>query len=111
MTQKTTLLALSIAATAAVLQERFVSAAGAPAAPAGNALGASETDAAIGQIFTVNAIGTAIVTAGGAIAKGAAIEVGAAGKAVTKNAGITVARALQAASADGDRIEVLLIQN
>ena len=56
-------------------------------------------------------MGTAVVTAGAAIAKDAAVEVGTAGKAVTKSTGVTVARALQAAAADGDRIEVMLIPN
>lgn len=111
MSQKLALLTLSILATAVLTRERFVTAGGAVATAAGNAVGVADTDNAIGDLAPVTAIGTAIVTAGAAIAKGAAVEVGATGKAVTKAAGITVGRALQAAAADGDRIEVLLIQN
>ena len=111
MTQKISLLALTVIAAAALTAERFVTATGAVATAAGNALGVTQTSAASGQVVAVDVIGTAVVTAGAAIAKGAAIEVGTAGKAVTKSSGVTVARALQAAAADGDRIEVLLIQN
>ena len=111
MTQKISLLALAVTATAALTAERFVTGGGATATAAGRALGVTQTSAVSGQIVAVDVVGTAVVTAGGAIAKDAAIEVGTAGKAVTKSAGVTVARALQAAAADGDRIEVLLIQN
>lgn len=111
MTQKIQILTLSVLAAAALTAERFVTAAGAVATAAGNALGASESDAAIGELCPTITLGTAIVTAGGAIALGAAIEVGTAGKAVTRTSGVTVARALQAAAADGDRIEVMLIPN
>lgn len=111
MTQKIQILTLAIAAAAVLNAERFVSATGAVATAAGNALGVTESDAAIGEQVPVITLGTAIVTAGAPIAAGAAVEVGATGKAVTKAAGIAVGRALQAALADGDRIEVLLIPN
>lgn len=111
MTQKISLLTLSIAASAALEPERFVTVAGAYPAAAGNAFGVSTTKAAIGEQLGVDVAGTAIVTAGGAIAKNAYIDVGANGKAVTHAAGKVVAQALQAAAADGDRIEVLLIPN
>ncbi len=111
MTQKISILALSVVATAALTAERFVTVGGAVATAAGNTLGVAQTNAASGQIVAVGVLGTEVVTAGAAIAKGAAIEVGTAGKAVTKSSGVTVARALQAAAADGDRIEVLLITN
>ena len=78
---------------------------------AGNAIGVTNTSAAVGEYVATDVLGTTVVTAGAAIAKGAAIEVGTAGKAVTKTSGVTVARALQAATADGDRIEVMLISN
>jgi len=110
MSQFRSLLALTVAAAAAVTAERFVNG-GVHATAAGRALGVSRTDAADGEDFPVDAIGTAVVTAGGAIAVDAEIEVGTDGKAVTQSAGVTVARALQAAAADGDRIEVLLIPN
>lgn len=111
MSQKISLLTLSIAATAALTAERFVSATGAVATAAGNAIGVARSDAAIGELCPVDVIGTAVVTASAAIAKGALVEVAAGGKAATKSAGIAVARALEAAGADGDPIEVLLIPN
>jgi hypothetical protein len=111
MTQKISLLAIAIAATATITAERFITGTGAVATAAGNAIGVATTIAASGEYVTTDVLGTTVVTAGAAIAKGAAIEVGTAGKAVTKAGGVTVARALQAATADGDRIEVMLIPN
>lgn len=110
MSQKISLLALSVIAAAAITAERFVTGTGAVAGAGARALGVAQTSAASGEIFAVDVIGTAVITAGGVIAKDAAIEVGTAGKGITKSSGVTVARALQAAAADGDRIEVLLIQ-
>lgn len=111
MPQKIQTLTLTLFAAVAITAERFVTATGQVATAAGNASGVAESDAAIGAPFPVISLGTAIVTAGGAIAKGARVEVGAGGKAVTRTAGITVGEALEAADADGDRIEVRLIPN
>ncbi len=72
-------------------------------------MGIAVTDAAIGDDFAVEQIGTAVATAGAAIADGAELEVGAAGKLITKAAGVVVARARQAAAADGDLLEVFLL--
>lgn len=113
MSQNTPLLTLSTKATAALIALRFVTATGATATAAGNALGVSRSDAAIGEYAPVDVLGTTQVTAGGAITAGAAIEVGAGGKAVAATAGKIVARAApgSAAAADGDVIEVFLIPN
>lgn len=111
MSSKISILTLSFLATAALTAERFITAGGAVATAAGRAVGVACTSAAIGDRVATDVLGTTVVVAGGAIALDAAIEVGAAGKAVTKSAGVTVARALQAAAADGDRIQVLLIPN
>lgn len=113
MSQNIALLTLSVKAIAALTALRFVSPAGGVASAAGNTVGVSRSDAAIGDYAPVDAIGTTQVTAGGAIAEGAPIEVGAAGKAVTASEGIVVARAAPGASAaaDGDVLEVILIQN
>ena len=111
MSSKISVLTLSILAAVVITAERFVTATGNVATAAGNAIGAATTSAAVGERFPADVIGTTVVTAGGAIAAGAAIEVGAGGKAVTRTAGVTVARALQAAAADGDRIQVILINN
>lgn len=106
-----TLLSITKVATAAITANRFVShAVGAPTG-GGNVLGVSKSDAAIGALLAVDVVGTAVVTASAAIAAGAAIEVLADGRAVTRSTGVTVARALDAAAAAGDLIEVLLIPN
>jgi len=109
--QNISLLTLSLTASGAVAQHRFVDATGATATAAGHAVGVSRTAAADGEVFPADAVGTAIVEAAGAVAKGDAIEVGANGQAAVQSAGVTVARALQAAASAGDLIEVLLIQN
>ena len=110
MTQMISVLDVTETATAAVLGERFFNA-GAHAVAAGRALGVTRADAAIGTLVPITVIGTAIVSASAAIAKDALVEVAANGQAVTRSAGVAVGRALQAAAAAGDRIEVLLFPN
>lgn len=102
---------IGIAATAVILQGQAVNIAGAVATAAATAVGLAETDAAIGARVPVTTLGTGIGIAGAAVAAGAALEVGSTGRLVTKSAGITVGRALTAAAANGDQLEVLLIPN
>lgn len=109
--QSRNILTLGSIATAVINEERFIGFNGATAAAGANALGASETKAAIGERFPVNVLGTAIVVTAEAISEGSEIEVGADGKAAAKNTGKTVARAIQAATGADQRIEVLLIAN
>lgn len=104
----TPLLALTAIAAAAVTATRFVGHNGQHAAAAADALGVADYDAAIGDAFAVTVIGTARVTAGGAFAKGALLEVGATGKAVARAAGKQVAKALEASAGDGAFVTVLL---
>ncbi len=111
MTQKISLLTLTVAASATLAAERFVTAAGAYPAAAGNALGVATTRAVSGELFDVDVLGTAVATAGAAIAKNAYVQIDTDGKVITRTSGVAVGQALQAASADGDRIEVLLIPN
>ncbi len=111
MSQFVPILTLSRIATGAITAERFVTPAGAQAGAAVNTLGVARSDAATGAVLPIDVLGTAIVTAGGAIADGALVETDATGRAVTRTAGPIVGRALQAASAAGARIEVLLIPN
>lgn len=111
MSQNISLLPLMVVATAAITNQRFVTAGGATATAAGRALGVSRSDAASGDRFTADVLGTATVTASGMIAVDGQVEVGASGKAAAHSSGVVVARALEAASADGDVIEVLLIPN
>lgn len=111
--QSLSIFALTVIATAALTAERMVTGAGAVATAAGRALGATRSDAAIGEPTTVDVLGTSLVTAGAAIAADALVEVGAAGKVVTKAAGVTVGRLApgSVALADGDVVEVILIVN
>jgi len=104
------LLGLTRIASGAVSAQRFVGHDNAVATAAGNTLGISRTAAADGAEMLVDVIGTAVVVAEGAVSEGAALEVGTAGAATVKTAGITVARALEDA-ADGEPFEVLLIAN
>lgn len=109
--QNIALLSLTVTATGAITGDRFITGAGAQTGAAGNALGVARYGGAIGEKVTVDVIGTAIVEAGAAIAANALVESDANGRAVTKAAGVTLGRALQAAAAAGQKIEVLLIQN
>ncbi len=105
-------LTLTVTASAAITGGRFVSPTGGTPSAGGNTLGVACTDAANGSDFAVDALGTAIVIAGGAIAAGAAVKAAATGKALTHDStNAVVARALTAAAADGDEIKVMLIPN
>lgn len=104
-------LTIGITAAATITQYNAVTAAGAVASAGGNAIGFAETGGASGDRVPVTALGTAVATAGAAISAGAAIEVGSSGKVVTKDTGVAIGRALSAAAADGDLIEVLIIPN
>jgi hypothetical protein len=106
---KISLLTLTAVAAAALSEHQAVGYDGDVATAAGAMQGLAITDAALGDPVAVDVLGTSVAIAGAAVAVGAALEVGAGGKLVTKDAGVTVARALQAAAADGDLFEVMLI--
>lgn len=107
------LLALTMTATGAITAHRFVTPAAALAGAGVNAQGVSDTEAAIGDKFAVHVLGTAIVETGAAIVAGALIECDATGRAITKAAGVTLARLAPGESADaaGRFVEVVLIPN
>lgn len=98
-------------ATAAIEANRFMGFTGAVAAAAGTAAGLTYMKAKANEQVAVTMLGVAVAVAGGAIADGAELEVGNDGKAVTRNAGKTVAWALEAASADGDELSVFIVPN
>lgn len=104
---------IGLISTAAVAQYQPMQASGAPAVAAGNACGfANAAVSAAGLRVPVAVDGTAIAIAGAAIALGAAVEVHTTvTQVVTKSAGVTIGRAITAAAAAGDQIEVLLISN
>lgn len=108
------LLTLSVVAAAALEAGRMVNQAGNYPAAGGLAFGATRSAGAIGDPVPVDVMGTAIVTAGGAFAKDAALTVDAAGKVILHDgtAGkFACGRAMEAAAADGDQVEILLVPN
>jgi hypothetical protein len=104
-------LTLSIPAAAAVLANRGITATGAVPAAGGNVIGFTRTEGAVGDLVPTDAAGTVLATAGAAIANGAALEVDAQGRVVTRTSGATVGRALKAATGAGDVIEIRFIPN
>jgi hypothetical protein len=106
-----TILADSVKVTSTITQARFVTKAGAPASAAGRAYGVARTAGAVGDLVPVDVLGTSLVEAGAAVAVDAPVEADSSARAVTKSSGVTLGRALSAAAAAGDIIEVLLIPN
>lgn len=101
---------VGITATATIAQYQPIQASGAAATAAGNAVGFANVAGVSGDRIPTTVIGTAIAVAGAAIAVGALVEVHTTvAQVVTKAAGIAIGRALTAASAAGDLIEVLII--
>lgn len=107
------LLTLTVIASATVAANRFVTTAGAHTGAAGALpLGVTRSDGVSGDPIPVDVLGTALVEAGAAIAAGATIMVTTDGKALTHDgagAKHAVGRALEAAGAAGDLVEVLLV--
>lgn len=98
-------------ASGAVAVNRFVTHAGAQAGDGVNALGVSAVAAADGEAFPVVALGTAVIEAGGSFSLGALLQSDTNGKAVTKAAGVGIARALEESTGAGDFVEVLIVPN
>jgi len=105
-------LTLTVVASGAVSAERFVTQSGGYPAAGGVAFGVTRTSAAqAGDLLPVDVLGTSIVEAGAAVTLDAALMVDAQGRVVPLTVGSKspVARALGAAAAAGERIEVLLV--
>lgn len=110
--QAIALLTLTVALTGTVAANRFVTPAGAQAGADANTLGVARTAGVSGDKVPVDVIGTAVVEAGAAISAGATLETDADGRAVTwATSGGKVGIALEAATAAGQMIEVLLLPN
>ncbi len=106
------LLTLTVIATAAVAADRFVTTAGAYPAAGGLPLGLTRSDGAIDDPIPVDVLGTGIATAGAAINADAPLMVTADGKVITHDgvgAHHCIGRALEAASGDGIKLEILLV--
>lgn len=105
-------LTLTIAATATLVADRFVTAAGAVPAADVNVIGVTRSAAVSGDKVAVDVLGTAIVESGAAVTALDTLKTDNAGRAITwATSGAKVAIALQAATAAGQFIEVLLIPN
>lgn len=111
--QNISLLTLTVQASGAVTAHRFVTPVRDQAVAGENAIGVAQSDAADGDQFPVDVLGTTLVESGAAIAEGALIESDASGRAITQSAGATLARLAPGASASaaGDLVEVVLIPN
>ena len=110
--QSIALLTLPLVLASACAAQRFVTAAGEPAGADDNTLGVTRTSGAAFDAVPVDVLGTSVVQAGAAIAKGDTLKADADGCAITwATNGAKVAIALQAASAAGQPIEVLLLPN
>lgn len=121
MSQSRPVMSLSLLAMAAVPYARFVAISATPSPLPGmpgavpvstagaKALAVSGRPALLGQAFGGITLGSAVVEAGGAVAAGAEVASDAQGRAVAQaGTARAVGIALQAASAAGELIEVLL---
>lgn len=110
--QNIALLTLTLALTGTVSANRFVTPAGAQAGADANTLGSARLAGVSGDKVPVDVLGTATVEAGAAVSAGASIKSDASGRAITwVTSGAKVGIALEAATASGQLIEVLLIPN
>ncbi len=110
--QNISLLALNGTAAGAITTCHFVTPGFAEAGAGANTLGVCRQTAVLGDKITVDVLGTAVVEAGAAVNAGDSLMTDATGRALTwAVSGAKVALALQAATAAGQLIEVLLIPN
>lgn len=111
LNQRHEVLVLTRKVTVAVEANRMVAFSGAIATAGGTAAGPVRVKAAANDLVGVTVLGATTVEAGAAIADGAELEVGADGKVITRATGKTVAWALGAAAADGDKLEAFIVAN
>ena len=112
MTGNISTLTLTVVAAGALAAARFVNQAGAYPAAGAAAFGVTRTSAdAAGDVVPVDVQGTTIVEAGAAISFDAPLMVDAQGRAVPLTVGSKspVGRAMEAATAAGEQIEILLV--
>lgn len=110
--QSIPILSLTLALTGTVAAARFVKADGTQSVADANTFGVARTGGVAGDKITADVLGTATVEAGAAVAANATVKSDASGRAITWAAsGAKVGMALEAATAAGQMIEVLLIPN
>lgn len=98
----------TVVASASVLKNRFVTAAGAHAGAGATAIGVCQMVAASGEAFAAGCIGSAVIEAGAAFAVGDWLESDASGRAIPFVAGQKLAYALEAAAGAGSLAEVAI---
>ena len=116
MAQSVDVLVITVqaASTTGLTEGRFAAHGGQSVGAGGNALGIALMGARTGENAAVLVLGTAVAEAGAAISVGDAVRSDANGKAIPRPSTSTdpiLGRALQAAAADGDKFELLLIPN
>lgn len=105
-------LCTSVTSTQAIPAHRFVSPTSGLAALRGPAMGVSRTAAAAAdELIPVDILGVVHVEAAAAIGANQAVESTVDGQATVLTTGVKVARTLEAATAAGQLIRVLLIPN
>lgn len=105
-------LTITIPATGTIVANRFVTKAGAQTGADGYALGVALTGASSGDKVPIDVLGTVTVESGAAITAGDTLKVDSSGRAITwATSGAKVGIALEAATAAGQLIEAMFIQN
>ncbi len=108
----TSLLCLTLTATGTITANRFITPAGAMAGADANALGVARSAGVSGDKIPVDVLGTAVVESGAAVTVNSAVKSDASGRAINwATSGQRLGVALEAATAAGQFIEVLLFNN
>lgn len=111
-TQMNPVLTLTVAATGTIAANRFITPGGAQAGAGENTLGVAATAAVSGNKIPAAILGTTTVESGAAVTAAATVKSDASGRAIDwATSGAKVGIALEAATAAGQFIEVLLIPN
>lgn len=97
----------SVVAVVDLPRNRFAGFSGALCAAGAKALGTVQADTEADNVAPVSVLGICLITAGAAVAVGAAVESDASGRAVTLAAGASNGIALDAATAVGDVIRIV----
>lgn len=98
----------TVRASGAVTGRRFVKHDGAQAVLNAEAYGVARHDVADTEPVAIDVIGVVPVEAGGVIALGAEVQADASGKAIALAAGVSLGRAVEASTADGDIVRIHL---
>lgn len=103
---------LMLAATGTIAASRFCKPDGTVSGAGENSLGVTRSACVSGDKVAVDVLGTAIVESGAAVTAGVALKADSTGRAIDwATSGAKIALSLQAATAAGQFIEVLLIPN